>query len=86
MCVRKVLGMTRQEYIDYFTKMEYEEANNGPLDGAEWDDVAWQLFHATETDKLFTDEELREMFPKLLGHVVEVEVKTEPVIDWGFVE
>ena len=33
-------AMTRQKYIDYFTKMEYEEANNGPLDG---EDSCWGL-------------------------------------------
>ena len=58
----------RQMYIDYFQHME-EEHKKIPLGGMAWDDVAWWVYGATETDKLFTRNELADMFPSLLGHI-----------------
>ena len=67
--------MTQKEYIDYFTHMEYEEVHDGPLDGQAWDEIARQVYYATKEDKLFTQKELKEMFPKLLGWMTVMEVE-----------
>ena len=60
----------KQEYINYFSKMQ-EENNNIPL-GMAWDDIGWWLYHAIEEDKIFTKNELADMFPSLLWHIKEV--------------
>lgn len=61
----------KQEYINYFSKMQ-EENNNIPLGGMAWDDIGWWLYHAIEEDKIFTKNELADMFPSLLWHIKEV--------------
>lgn len=58
----------RQWYIDYFAHMQ-EEDKKIPLGGMAWDDISWQVYDATEIDKLFTRNELADMFPDLLGHI-----------------
>ena len=58
----------RQEYIEYFTYMQ-EEDKKIPLGGMAWDDIGWWSCDATEKDKLFTRNELADMFPDLLGHI-----------------
>ena len=55
----------QEEYIKYFTHMQ-EEHRKIPLGGMAWDDVAWWIYNATTTDKLFTRNELADMFPDLL--------------------
>ena len=40
-----------------------------PLGGMAWDDICWYIYDATEKDKLFTRNELADMFPDLLGHI-----------------
>ena len=60
----------RQEYIKYFTHMQ-DEDKKIPLGGMAWDDVCWWIYAATEKDKLFTRNELADMFPDLLGHIRE---------------
>ena len=56
----------KQEYIDYFKHMEQED-KKCLLGGMAWDDISWWIYYATEKDKLFTRNELAEMFPWLLG-------------------
>lgn len=56
----------RQEYIDFFTHMQ-EEDKKSMLGGMAWDGISWWIYNAVETDKLFTKEELADMFPYLLG-------------------
>lgn len=56
----------RQEYIKYFTHMQ-EEDKKSMLGGMAWDGISWWIYDVTETDKLFTKEELADMFPYLLG-------------------
>ena len=58
----------REEYIKYFAHMQ-EEHKRIPLGGMAWDDVGWQLHYAIDEDKLFTRNELADMFPDLLGHI-----------------
>ena len=58
----------RQEYIEYFTYMQ-EEDKKIPLGGMAWDDICWWIYDAIEKDKLFTRNELADMFPDLLGHI-----------------
>ena len=60
----------RQEYIEYFTHMQ-EEDSKIPLGGMAWDDVCLWIHDAVEKDKLFTRNELADMFPCLLGHIRE---------------
>lgn len=55
----------KKRYLDYFKHME-EEHIELPLGGMAWDDISWHLYDAIEKDKLFTLEELRELFPILL--------------------
>lgn len=64
----KIMKDKRQEYIKYFTHMQ-EEDKKIPLGGMAWDDVCWWIYDATEKDKLFTRNELADMFPDLLGHI-----------------
>ena len=60
----------RQEYIEYFTHMQKENKKT-PLGGMAWDDICWWIHDAIEKDKLFTRNELADMFPDLLGHIRE---------------
>ena len=46
-----------------------EEDKKIPLGGMAWDDICWYIYDATEKDKLFTRNELADMFPDLLGHI-----------------
>ena len=61
---------TREQYIKYFTHMENED-KKVPLGGMGWDDVCWWLHEAIDEDKLFTANELADMFPSLLCHIRE---------------
>lgn len=58
----------RQEYINYFTHMQ-KEHKKIPLGGMAWSDVSWWVYDVTETYKLFTRDELADMFPDLLGYL-----------------
>lgn len=60
----------RQEYIRYFAHMQ-EEDNKSLLGGMAWDDISWWLYKAIDEDKLFTRNELADMFPDLLGYLRE---------------
>ena len=64
----KIMKDKRQEYIKYFTHMQ-EEDKKIPLGGMAWDDICWWIYDATEKDKLFTRNELADMFPDLLGYI-----------------
>ena len=57
---------TAQDYIDFFSHMEQEEIHDGPLGGQAWDDVDWWVHDAVDVDHIFTYEELKTMFPRLL--------------------
>lgn len=41
------------------------------LGGMAWDDICWHIHGAVDEDKVFTTNELADMFPKLLGHIRE---------------
>lgn len=56
---------TKQEYINFFTHMEQEEIHDGPLGGQAWDEIDWWIHYAVDTDKVFTKNELENMFPNL---------------------
>lgn len=60
----------RKEYIEYFEHMQAEDKKN-PLNGMAWDDICWWIYNAIEKDKLFTRNELSNMFPDLLGYIRE---------------
>lgn len=60
----------KQWYIEYFKHMD-KEHKRIPLGGMAWDDIGWQLYYAIDVDKLFTRNELADMFPDLLGHIRE---------------
>lgn len=34
-----------------------------------WDDIVWHIHDAVDEKKLFTKNELADMFPDLLGHI-----------------
>lgn len=61
---------SKQEYINYFTHMQ-EEDKKCLLGGMAWDDICWWIHDAIERDKVFTRNELADMFPNLLGHIRE---------------
>lgn len=44
-----------------------EEDKKCMLGGMAWDDIGWHLYQAIDEDKLFTKQELADMFPDLLG-------------------
>ena len=52
--------MSRKEYIDYFTHIE-----KSMLYGMVQDDIGWHVHRAVNVDKVFTTNELADMFPKL---------------------
>lgn len=56
---------TKQEYIDFFTRMDSEDKNE-PLEGMAVDEVTWWAYDAIYKDKVFTEQELEDMFPDLL--------------------
>ena len=62
------MGKSRGQYIDFFSYMQ-EEDNKSPLGPMACDDIVWHIYDATEKDKLFTLEELADMFPDLLGYL-----------------
>lgn len=62
--------MSREEYIEYFTHMQAED-QKCMLGGMAWDDISWHIHRAVDEDKVFTVNELADMFPKLLGHIRE---------------
>ena len=62
--------MSREEYIKYFTHMQDKE-QKCMLGGMAWDDIVWHIHGAVDKDKVFTTNELADMFPKLLGHIRE---------------
>lgn len=43
------------------------------LGGMAWDDIGLHIHGAVNKDKVFTTNELADMFPKLLGHIREEE-------------
>ena len=59
------MGRSRQEYLNYFRYMENEHIKSN-LGGMAFDDVVWHFHNAVDVDKLFTEDELIKMFPKLL--------------------
>lgn len=62
--------VTREDYIKYFSHMQ-EENKKCLLGGMAWDDICWWVYGAIEEDKLFTKDELADMFPSLLGRLKE---------------
>ena len=57
--------MTKEEYLEYF-KEEVEREKKWVLSPMEWDDIVQHAYEAVFTDKMFTMEELTELFPELL--------------------
>jgi len=62
--------MSREKYIEYFTHMQ-DEVQKCMLGCMAWDDIGWHIHEAVDEDKVFTRNELADMFPKLLGHIRE---------------
>lgn len=62
------MGKSRGQYIDFFSYMQ-DENNKKLLGPIAWDNICWWIYDATEKDKLFTLEELADMFPDLLGYL-----------------
>ena len=48
-----------------------EEDKEFALGGMAWDDISWHVHDAVDVYKLFTRNELADMFPHLLGHIKE---------------
>ena len=64
----ELMEKSKEQYINYFSHMQ-EEDNKSPLCPMAWDNISWWIYEATEKDKLFTLEELADMFPDLLGYL-----------------
>lgn len=60
----------KNEYLEYFLDRQNKD-NESMLGPMAWDDIVWWIYNATEVDKIFTVKELKERFPKLLGHIEE---------------
>ena len=56
---------TREEYLKDFCHME-DEHKKEPLGGMAWDEVDWWIHEAVDLNKLFTLEELHNLFPALI--------------------
>ncbi len=54
----------REEYIKFFQHMEDEDKKSalGPM---ACDEVGWWFYNATKKDKLFTGQELKNLYPYL---------------------
>lgn len=68
----------KNEYLEYFLDRQNKD-NESMLGPMAWDDIVWWIHNATEVDNVFTIEELKERFPKLLGHI-ETEEETAPAV------
>lgn len=68
----------KNEYLEYFLDRQNKD-NESMLGPMAWDDIVWWLHNATEVDNVFTIEELKEKFPKLLGHI-ETEEEPAPAV------
>ena len=55
----------REEYIKFFRHME-DEDKKGMMTPMAWDEVCWWVYNATERDKIFTKQELKNSYPYLL--------------------
>lgn len=62
--------MNREEYIQYFTHMQNED-QKCMLGYMAWDAIGWHIHGAVDEDKVFTKNELADMFPKLLSNIRE---------------
>lgn len=60
--------MIKEEYLQFFRHME-DEHKKEPLGGMAWDEVGWWVYDAVVVDKLFTLQELHELFPILIRPV-----------------
>jgi hypothetical protein len=60
----------KNECLEYFLDRQNKD-NESMLGPMAWDDIVWWIYNATEVDKVFTIKELKERFPKLLGHIEE---------------
>ena len=60
----------KNDYLEYFLDRQNKD-NESMLGPMAWDDIAWRIYNATEVDKIFTIKELKERFPKFLGHLKE---------------
>ena len=56
--------MSREKYIEYFAHMQDEDQKS--MLG---DNIGWHIHGAVDEDKVFTQSELADMFPKLLRHI-----------------
>lgn len=60
----------KNEYLEYFLDRQNKD-NESMLGPMAWDEIVWQIHYATEVDNIFTIKELKERFPKFLGHIEE---------------
>ncbi len=65
-----MIKISREEYIKYFTRIQ-DEDQKCTLGGMAWDNIGWHIHGAVDEDKVFTRNELADMFPKLLEHIRE---------------
>ena len=60
----------KNEHLEFFLDMQNKD-NESMLGPMAWDEIVWQIHYATEVYHTFTIKELKERFPKLLGHIEE---------------
>lgn len=78
------MGRTREEYLIFFRHME-DEHKKEALNGMAYDEVDWWIHDAVEVDKLFTLEELHELFPILIKSQEQIErdkAEWEKIQEW----
>ena len=60
---------SKEDYIKYFSRMQ-EENKTTTLSGTKWNWIIAYIHQATKVDKVFTTNELADMFPDLLEDII----------------
>lgn len=68
MYIRLNMKNKKQECIEFFSHMQEENKKN-LLGEMAWSSISWWIYKAIDEDKLFTKNELTDMFPDLLGYL-----------------
>lgn len=74
----------RDDYLSFFRHME-DEHKRETLGGMAWDEISWWVHEAIDVDKLFTREELHELFPLLIRSQEQIEhnqAEWDKTLEW----
>lgn len=61
----------KEFYLQYFKEKEMRDTYPNQLAPMEWDDILWHIYAAVTEEKLFSVLELANLYPNLLGYLIE---------------